>query len=114
MKRWSMDKQLIQECIDACLACVAACEACATACLSEPDIDMMRGCIRLDRDYADVCALTARLLMRGSAVHARACALCAEACAACAAECGQHSHEHCQRCAEACRRCEEACRKMAA
>ncbi|WP_367114354.1 four-helix bundle copper-binding protein [Deinococcus sp.] len=93
---------------------MAACEECATACLSEPHIDMMRGCIRLDRDCADVCAMTARLLMRGSDLHAQACALCAEACAACAAECAQHHHDHCQRCAEACRRCEEACRKLAA
>ena len=104
----------LQACIDACLACLAACEHCATACLAEDDVKMMAGCIRLDRDCADACALTARLLMRGSDLHPQACALCAEACERCAAECGQHQHDHCQQCAAACRRCAESCRALAA
>lgn len=102
--------------MDACLAFLSACEECATACLAEPDIDMMRDCIRTDRDCADVCAVTARILMRGSDLHGEACRLCAEACAVCATECEKHAHhhDHCKRCAEACRACEKACRALAA
>ncbi len=71
---------------------------------------MMAECIQRDRDCADVCALTARLLLRGSALTAAA--LCAEACARCAEECAKHDHDHCQQCAEACRQCEAACRAV--
>ena len=90
-----------QSLLDALNACIAACEHCATACLQEDDVKMMARCISLDRDCADVCALTARLVARG-----------AEVCKACGDECAQHTHmPHCQACAEACRRCEEACRQ---
>ena len=103
-----------QACIDACLRCLAACEHCAAACLAEEDVQMMAGCIRLDRDCSDACAFTARLLMRGSDLHPQACRTCAEACERCAAECGKHDHDHCRACAAACRECAELCRKMAA
>ncbi|GAA5504014.1 putative cysteine-rich protein YhjQ [Deinococcus xinjiangensis] len=108
--------QHIEACIAACLACVQACEHCASACLAEEDIDMLRECIRNDHDCADICALTARLLMRGSHLYGEACRLCAEACAACATECEKHAahHDHCRLCAEACRACEKACRELAA
>ena len=48
-----------QDVLDALARCVAACEYCATACLGEDDIAMMVPCIRLDRDCADICHLTA-------------------------------------------------------
>ena len=102
----------VQTCIDACLACLSACEHCASACLAENDVKMMAECVRRDHDCADVCALTARLLMRGSGFSSAA--LCADACARCAEECAQHDHAHCQRCAAACRECEVACRALAA
>ena len=91
--------------LDALNACVAACEHCATACLQEADVQMMARCIRLTRDCADVCALTARLVARGSDHTAHLLPACAESCRACAEECAQHAHRHCQECAEACRRC---------
>lgn len=106
----------LQACIDACLSCLAACEHCAAACLREDDVNMMVECVRLDRDCADACAFTARLLMRGSDLHPQACRVCAEACERCAAECEKHAghHDHCRQCAEACRACAESCRSMAA
>jgi len=109
-----MTSSELQVCLDACLRCLQACEHCASACLSEPDVGMMVACIRLDRDCSDACAFTARLLMRGSELHAEACRVCAEACDRCAAECGRHGHEHCQACARACRACADACRALAA
>lgn len=102
-----------QVCIDACLACTQACEFCASSCLTEPDVKAMVECIRLDDDCADICLLTARMLMRNSRFNAEICHHCAELCQACAAECSKHKHDHCQRCAAACRRCAEECRKLA-
>ena len=91
--------------LDALNACVAACEHCSTACLQGADVQMMARCIRLTRDCADVCALTARLVARGSDNAALLLQACAESCRACAEECAQHAHRHCHECAEACRRC---------
>lgn len=100
-----------QTLLQALNACVAACEQCATACLQEADVQMMARCISLDRDCADICALVARFVARGSAHAPHLLHECAEICRLCAEECGQHQHEHCQQCAEACRRCAEACQQ---
>ncbi len=100
-----------QHLLDALHDCLAVCEQCATACLSEQDVQMMVSCIRLDRDCADLCALTARFVARDSAHAAHLLTLCADICQACAAECGKHAHmAHCKDCAAACLRCEQACR----
>lgn len=103
-----------QALLQALAACVEACEHCATACLQEDDVKMMAPCIRLDRDCADICALTARFVARGSEHAAHLMRECAEICRLCGEECGKHEKDHCQACAEACRRCEEACRQAMA
>ena len=102
-----------QSLLDALNACIASCEHCATACLSEQDVQMMARCISLDRDCADICALTARFLARGSEHAQHLLRECAEICKACGDECEKHgAHmQHCKECAEACRRCEQACRQ---
>ena len=101
----------IQSLLNALHACIAACEHCATACLGEQDVKMMARCIQLDRDCADICALTARFVARGSEHAAHLLKECAEICKACGDECAKHSHmQHCQECADACKRCEAACR----
>ena len=100
-----------QSLLDALNACLSACEHCATASLQEPTVQMLVRCISLDRDCADICALTARLVARGSAHARHLLPECAEVCKACADECGKHiAMPHCQECAAACRRCEQACR----
>ena len=102
----ALDNQIL---LDALNRCVAACEHCATACLSEEHVKHMVGCIRLDRDCADICALTARLVARGS-VHAKHIMKeCVEVCRLCEAECAKHNHTHCQQCAAACKACADAC-----
>ncbi|TLM88780.1 four-helix bundle copper-binding protein [Hymenobacter jeollabukensis] len=103
-----------QTLLQALADCVAACEHCATACLQEQDVKMMVRCIQLDRDCADICALTARFVARGSEHAQHLLRECAEICRACGNECAQHQHmEHCRQCAEACKRCEEACMQAA-
>ena len=101
-----------QSLLDALNACIAACEHCATACLGEQDVKMMARCISIDRDCADICALTARFVARGSEHAMHVMRECAEICGICATECEKHgAHmQHCKECAEACRRCEQACR----
>ncbi|QDA61682.1 four-helix bundle copper-binding protein [Hymenobacter jejuensis] len=90
--------------------CVAACENCATSCLQEPHVQMMVQCILLDRDCADICALTARLVARHSPHAKHVMRECVEVCRLCYDECSKHQHEHCQKCAEACKACADACK----
>ncbi|TSD64884.1 four-helix bundle copper-binding protein [Inquilinus sp. KBS0705] len=97
--------------IEKLLACVAACQNCATACLHEENVKPMVRCISLDRDCADICALTTTLLQRESEIAHQFLVLCEEICIMCAKECSMHEHQHCQICAQACRECAEACHK---
>ncbi|MDQ2770454.1 MAG: four-helix bundle copper-binding protein [Bacteroidota bacterium] len=100
-----------QPLLDAINACIAACEHCASACLEEQDVAMMARCISLDRDCADICALTARLMARSSEYGVQLLKECSDVCKACGEECEKHASHmvHCQECAAACRRCQQAC-----
>lgn len=91
--------------------CIAACEYCAHACLDEENLSSMIQCIKTDRDCADICATTVRLLIRDSSQKMAMVELCAEICGQCAEECENHDHDHCKQCAKACRKCEEECKK---
>ncbi|WP_041055899.1 four-helix bundle copper-binding protein [Jeotgalibacillus campisalis] len=95
--------------------CAAACNHCFVACLNEEDVNMMSGCIRLDRECADVCAFMEQAISRNSPFISQMAALCAEICEACGNECSTHAdhHDHCRRCAEACFKCAEACKRIA-
>ena len=113
-----LDRQKLQECIEACFECAQACTACADACLSEDMVAELTKCIRTNADCADVCDTTGRVLSRHTGYDANltraVLEACAAACKACGDECSQHAemHEHCRVCAEACRRCEAACRDL--
>ena len=102
-------------CIESCFDCAQSCNACADACLGEPQIDMLRRCIRLNQDCADVCITTGRMLSRKHDVEVQLVRAqldaCLIACQVCGDECGKHAqqHEHCRVCAEACRACAKAC-----
>lgn len=91
------------------VACMLACENCASACLREDNVKDMVRCISLDRDCADICAQSARLLQRNSEIAHQFLVLCEEICRMCGDECGKHQHDHCQKCAAACKECAEAC-----
>jgi len=70
-------------------------------------------CIALDMDCAQICALAAAAMARGSQ-HAKAiCALCADVCQSCGDECAKHAMVHCQQCAKTCLQCAKECRHMA-
>ena len=116
---WSTDMshETFNACIEACNACVVACNHCAASCLQEQDVKMMARCIALDMDCAQICALAAAAMARGSE-HAKAiCALCADICQSCGDECAKHGNHgmvHCQECAKACLQCAKECRQMSA
>ena len=109
-----MSHQPFNACIEACNTCAAACNYCATACLHESEVAKMAKCIALDIDCAQICALAAAAMARGSVEVKAICALCADVCKSCGHECGQHDAAHCQQCAKACQLCAQECRKMAA
>ena len=96
--------------------CAETCTSCADACLAEEaHLQHLTGCIRVNLDCAEVCALTARLLGRTAGtppplLHAQLHA-CVIACQLCADACGSHAaeHAHCRVCAETCRRCQTRC-----
>ena len=89
--------------------CIAECNHCFSACLSEKDIEMLARCIKLNRECAEICQLTASILARGSEHTHLFLNVCASICSSCADECERHSHDHCKLCANACRKCANAC-----
>lgn len=104
------------EALKALSTCAEICSSCADACLAENgEVEHLRRCITTDLDCADICATTARVLMRqtespGDLLHAQLHA-CVVACQHCAEECERHgeAHDHCRLCAETCRYCQERC-----
>ncbi|WP_215115818.1 four-helix bundle copper-binding protein [Exiguobacterium sp. s80] len=93
-------------------ACIMACNACFDACLNEEHVAHMAGCIRLDRDCADICGLLRQAIARNSSNVSVLAKACIEICRACAKECAGHDHDHCQKCAEACEVCATACERL--
>ena len=109
-----MIHQKFEACIEACYACAMACNHCVASCLQEQDVNKMAQCIAFDIDCAEICALAAAAMSRGSQ-HAKAiCHLCAVICQSCSDECTKHQMDHCQKCAKACRDCTDALHMVAA
>lgn len=69
--------------------------------------------IVLLQDCAQMCAVAADFMLRGSDRSRRACEFCAEICLTCANDCDRFpDDQHMRVCAETCRRCMEACREL--
>ena len=98
-------------------AAIEACQACAVACTD--CLAQMAGkkshndCPRCCLECAELCRITATLMVAQSRFAGRVAAICAEACNWCAEQCSEHEHEHCKRCAEACTECAQQCRLAA-
>ena len=109
-----MSHQTNEAVINALNECAAACNHCFSGCLSEKDVAAMVGCIKLDRDCADICQTVSSFPSRGSEHGKHLLKECIEICEKCAVECEKHAqhHDHCKQCAEACRRCADACKGM--
>lgn len=117
-QKLTVDASLVAAAIDAASACALVCSACASACLSEDHPREMAVCVRDDLDCADVCAVTARHLVRLNSSDRQLTlsilATCIEACSQCASSCAPHRemHEHCRLCEQACNACEAACQAL--
>ena len=113
-----MSRDALIQCIEVCVLCEQTCSACADACLGEDDLPVLRRCIRLNLDCADICSTAVKMLSRQQqpepGVIAGLLELCATICALCAQECGRHHHEHCAVCAEMCSRTEDECQQALA
>lgn len=113
-----VDAGVLTRVIEAAADCAQACTTCADADLSEPDLADMVMCIRLCRDCADICGVTATLLSRPASwdrqVVRPMLETCVAICRSCGDECQRHAprHAHCRVCAEACRRCDQACGEL--
>jgi len=90
--------------------CVAVCNFCFSACLREEDVMMMKECIRLDKECAEICGVTLSLVASDAVMAGEALKLCATICQKCGEECQKHDNDHCRKCAEVCLECAEACR----
>jgi hypothetical protein len=111
--------QRLAFCIAAATTCAQTCSCCTDAALSAPDVDALRECIRTADDCAELCSLTARLLMRGSgrdrAVIRDVVRACLTACRVCRRECERQAAvlQFCSACATACGVCEQSCAELA-
>lgn len=97
--------------IDKLAVCQAMCNHCFNACLNEEDVKMMKDCIKLDKDCAEICSLAISSVASQSSFAKDVLQLCAAVCDRCAEECGKHDNSHCRDCAKACKECAEACRE---
>lgn len=69
--------------------------------------------LRLLRDCADICTLTAKYIARCSFFAKQIAALCAQICQICGNHCLQHPDELSQRCGQICLHCAQECQAFA-
>jgi hypothetical protein len=104
----------MRECITECQDCASICIETITHCLTQGGKHAEASDIGLLANCADICATSAKFMLRGSELHTRTCEVCAEVCDACAESCeAMGDGDFMKRCAEACRSCAESCREMA-
>ncbi|SMO95175.1 four-helix bundle copper-binding protein [Melghirimyces algeriensis] len=93
--------------------CTTVCDGMVTMVACMPDVAQRRMQLRLLRDCADICSLTAQMLARNSPFSRQMALLCAQVCEACGRECMKFPDPHSQHCARVCLHCADACRKYA-
>ena len=106
----------MEACIRACMECHRICLHCIVHCLTKGGSHASADHIKIMMDCAQICAVSADFMIRGSDHHAHLCRECADICRDCERSCAGHTgaDETMRACAEACRRCAEECAKMAA
>ncbi|HVD96596.1 MAG TPA: four-helix bundle copper-binding protein [Cytophagaceae bacterium] len=109
----STNAEKYYSCISICLECATHCAQAAFEGLKESEIKMLSRCIQLQRECAEMCLSTVRILNQGSE-HARdVCVVCADYCNRCAIESEKHTDlNYCKICADMCRKCAEECNRI--
>ncbi len=96
--------------VDACLQCAIVCNRGIQACLNEWDVKLLVKSIKLQRECAAFCVLSAEMTEAESEYTNQLMALCADVCLACAEECEKHADsEDCIKSARACIECAQYC-----
>ncbi|SHG61672.1 hypothetical protein SAMN04488522_106265 [Pedobacter caeni] len=90
--------------------CAGVCEDCAAVGYSRIQYGTLRKWHPTGTDYADICALTASLLMSPEALDSEHLLNCERACRLCAEVCAGYDQEHCRICAKICLKCAVHCR----
>ena len=105
----------VRQCIQNCLECHAICVETKSHCLELGGEHASSDHIGVLADCAQICALSADFMLRGSRHHPHTCRECAEICQACAEDCERMAggDQTMTECAQVCRRCAESCQKMA-
>lgn len=103
----------MQRCIEDCQSCHDVCLETINHCLEMGGKHAEQPHIRLLADCAQICAVSADYMVRGSDLHGYTCATCAAVCERCAQDCERFDDDFMKRCADVCRRCADSCRKMA-
>lgn len=102
----------MQQCIENCQTCHATCLShfCGH-CLEVGGAHVEPEHAKLMLDCAQICAVAADFMLRGSTHHAHVCTECADICEDCAKSC--EAVGDMDECVRACRDCAESCRQMA-
>ncbi|SHG11767.1 four-helix bundle copper-binding protein [Streptoalloteichus hindustanus] len=103
----------MRQCIDTCDECHRVCEQTIDHALRQGGAMVERGVMSTLMDCADICRLSADMMMRQSPMANTVCMICAEVCRACADACSRFDDDATRACAEACHRCAESCTEMA-
>jgi hypothetical protein len=101
--------------------CISSCTACESLCIETLAHCELKGgnfakpkLVSLLAVCADICALSARTMQRGSEAHVFICGACAEVCKRCAETCSAFPDDPLLRaCASACTMCSRCCADMA-
>lgn len=92
--------------------CESNCEHMLGMLHQAPDANYRLNQMRLLRDCADICTLTAKFIARHSYFARNLAHLCAHICEACGQECLRFPDQMSQECAQVCFHCAKVCRRF--
>ncbi|QHZ45965.1 four-helix bundle copper-binding protein [Bacillus sp. NSP9.1] len=93
--------------------CEAVCEFTANYILTREDANRRKEQLRMLRDCADICTLTAKYMARHSRFAKSPASVCAKICEACGNHCLRHPDQQSQKCGQTCLQCARECREFA-
>ena len=114
MTEFRSHPSVMADCISNCTACESLCIETLAHCHVKGGRFAKPKLVSLLAVCADICALSARTLQRGSEAHVFICAACAEICERCAQSCAEFPDDALLRaCASACTMCGRCCAEIA-
>jgi hypothetical protein len=105
--------QRMQDCIRECQECHKTCLHIAmNHCLELGGKHVEPNHFRLMMACAEICQISANMMLIGTDLHKLTCGVCARICEQCAADCERVGDM--DECVQACGKCAQSCRQMAA